>query len=75
MTVFDEAIKSRIHLGMKFDDLNQKARLQVWKTFIERANKTVSKQELLSAVTEKELVELSQRPSNGRQVRISLSSL
>ena len=67
VTVFDDAIKSRIHLGIKYDDLNQKARVKIWTTFIERADST-SSEGLKSTVTERQMQELAQRPSNGRQV-------
>ncbi|KAG8531062.1 uncharacterized protein KY384_004419 [Bacidia gigantensis] len=66
--VFDDAIKSRIHLGVKYDDLNQKARAKVWATFIARADNT-TKQGLKSTVTDKQIQELAQRPSNGRQIK------
>ena len=67
VTVFDDAIKSRIHLGIKYDDLNKKARARVWSTFIERADNT-AQERMKSTVTEKQVQELAQRPTNGRQV-------
>lgn len=70
VTVFDDAIKSRIHLGIKYDDLNQKARASVWKTFIERADNT-TEGKMKSTVTAKQIQELAHRPTNGRQVRQS----
>ena len=67
VTVFDDAIKSRIHLGIKYEDLNQKARAKVWTTFIEHADNTTEEGKT-STVTEKQIRELAQRPTNGRQV-------
>ncbi|KAL9099152.1 MAG: hypothetical protein Q9163_005310 [Psora crenata] len=68
VTVFDDAIKSRIHLGIKYDDLNKDARAQVWSTFIGRADNT-TKEGMKSSVTGKQIQELAQRPSNGRQIK------
>ena len=68
VTVFDDAIKSRIHLGIKYDDLNQKARAKIWTTFIDRANSTTP-DSLKSTVTERQIQELSQRSANGRQIK------
>ena len=62
VTTFDDAIKSRIHLGIKYDDLNQKARMSIWKTFITRA-------ESRHTITDKQIQELSQRPCNGRLIK------
>lgn len=62
VTVFDDAIKSRIHLGIKYDDLNQKARMSIWKTFISRAASDHN-------ITDKQIQKLSQRPSNGRLIK------
>lgn len=68
VTVFDDAIKSRIHLGIKYDDLNQKARAKIWTTFIDRADST-TEDKLKSKITAKQIQELSQRPTNGRQIK------
>ena len=65
--VFDDAIKSRIHLGIKYDDLNQKARAKVWTTFIQHAD-TTNDNGKKSTVTERQIQELAHRPTNGRQV-------
>lgn len=61
---FDEAVCSRIHLFLKYHNLEEWARWKVWKTFLQGANTvagpaTVSPSELGSLVTV---------ASNGRQV-------
>ena len=70
--ILDDAIKSRIHLGIKYDDLNQKARAKVWTTFIHHADST-TKDGKKSTVTERQIQELAHRPTNGRQVYSSCS--
>ena len=60
-----------LSLGIKYDDLNQKARVKIWTSFIQRADNT-SDDGLKSVVTDKQIQELAQRPSNGRQVSSGL---
>ena len=71
VTVFDEAVQSRIHLGIKYDQLSKKAKAEIWSAFIQQANKvsTTGEGGKLSA---KQLDELSRREFNGRQVRSCL---
>ena len=59
MAQFDEAILSRIHLLLRYENLTQVARRQVWKDFLSRAT---------TEVTEKGLEGLAISPLNGRQV-------
>jgi hypothetical protein len=61
---FDEAILSRIHLLLRYEDLTQVARGQVWRNFLSRAATSSGGVN----VTEKELEELATSPLNGRQV-------
>jgi hypothetical protein len=60
---FDEAILSRIHLLLRYENLTQVARRQVWRDFLSRAATSSGVD-----VTEKELEELAISPLNGRQV-------
>ena len=64
VTVFDDAIKSRIHLGIKYEDLNQKARASIWRTFVGRAGPDAH-------VTEKQIQQLAERQTNGRMIKNS----
>ena len=57
---FDEAILSRIHLLLRYEDLTRVARRQVWRNFLSRV--------ATSSLIEKELEELAISPLNGRQV-------
>lgn len=70
VTVFDEAVQSRIHLGIKYDQLSKKAKAEIWTAFIAQANKvsTTGEGEKLSP---KHLDELSRKEFNGRQVTSS----
>jgi hypothetical protein len=61
---FDEAILSRIHLLLRYEDLTQVARRQVWRDFLSRAATSSGGVD----VTEKGLEELAIPPLNGRQV-------
>ena len=69
VTVFDEAVQSRIHLGIKYDQLSKKAKAEIWTAFIQQANKvsTTGEGGKLSA---KQLDDLSRKEFNGRQVRL-----
>ena len=77
VTVFDEAVQSRIHLGIKYDQLSKKAKAEIWTAFIAQANKvsTTGEGEKLSP---KHLDDLSRKEFNGRQVthrRISRNAI
>lgn len=66
--VFDDAIKSRIHLGIKYDDLNKDARMKIWRTFIDKAD-SIAEVEKKSTITPKQLEDLGHRKCNGRQIK------
>jgi SpoVK/Ycf46/Vps4 family AAA+-type ATPase len=61
---FDEAILSRIHLMLRYDNLGKDARKQVWGDFLSWATTPSGKTD----VTKKELEELTSYQFNGRQV-------
>jgi hypothetical protein len=67
LSEFDEAVCSRVHLFMKYNNLEDWARRDVWTTFINRAN-TVGGPPSLSAAEMDRLVAF---VSNGRQVRLT----
>ena len=73
VTVFDEAVQSRIHLGIKYDQLSKKAKSEIWTAFIQQANK-VSTTGLGPKLSPKQLDDLSRKEFNGRQVRLSTNS-
>ena len=68
VTVFDEAVQSRIHLGIKYDQLSKKAKAEIWTAFIQQANK-VSSTGVGAKLSPKQLDDLSRKEFNGRQVR------
>lgn len=71
VTAFDEAIQSRIHLGIKYEALNRKAKAEVWTNFLKQAT-SASKIRKVSKITNKQLEQLSKKEFNGRQVSKAL---
>jgi hypothetical protein len=61
----DEAIASRIHLPLRYVDLNQSARKEVWQSFL----KTASAAQSVTPLTNKDFGRLAEKVLNGRQVR------
>ncbi|KAH0611205.1 uncharacterized protein H6S33_011632 [Morchella sextelata] len=68
---FDEAFQSRIHIALRYNDLDKKAKRVIWKTFLEM----VAKGECLPGdtprqiVSKEELEGLARRQLNGRQIK------
>ncbi|OCL04534.1 P-loop containing nucleoside triphosphate hydrolase protein [Glonium stellatum] len=62
VTVFDEAIQSRIHLALRYDELKGPAREQVWKTFLKRADAAAN-------ISRKDMQTLLGYLLNGRQIK------
>jgi SpoVK/Ycf46/Vps4 family AAA+-type ATPase len=62
---FDEAILSRIHVLLKYENLNADARREVWKDFLERGRTPKG----AANVSSKHMDLLVQAELNGRQVR------
>lgn len=63
---FDEAFKSRIHIAIKYPDLDAAARRSIWVNFLKTARE-VHKYGV--EVADDELEELSERTINGREIR------
>ncbi|KAK4691867.1 hypothetical protein P7C71_g5229, partial [Lecanoromycetidae sp. Uapishka_2] len=68
VTAFDEAIQSRIHLGIKYEPLSRKAKAEVWTNFLKQAT-SASKIRKVSKISSKQLEELSKKEFNGRQIK------
>jgi SpoVK/Ycf46/Vps4 family AAA+-type ATPase len=64
-SLFDPAALSRIHLKLKYDNLNAKARHEVWKNFLDRAWTSHGPAD----ISLDELGKLSKTQLNGREVR------
>jgi hypothetical protein len=62
---FDEAILTRVHLMLRFDELDSKSRRSIWNTFLNRANTSKGPADIKPS----ELERLIEVKLNGRQVR------
>jgi len=67
---FDEAFQSRIHIALRYNDLDKKARRVIWKTFLGMVAREESGSDcqLRDIVNDEELEGLARRELNGRQV-------
>ncbi|KDQ08103.1 hypothetical protein BOTBODRAFT_139298 [Botryobasidium botryosum FD-172 SS1] len=59
---FDEAFESRIHVALRYKELDEDARASIWKAFLERAR-------IADQVTKEDLARLASRDINGRQIK------
>ncbi|KAG0129740.1 hypothetical protein HOY82DRAFT_487773 [Tuber indicum] len=68
---FDEAFQSRIHIALRYNDLDKKARRVIWKTFLGMVAKEESGPDraLRDVVNDEELEGLARRELNGRQIK------
>lgn len=64
-SLFDLAALLRIHLKLKYDNLNTKARREVWENFLDRAQTSYGP----ANISPNELGSLSKTQLNGREVR------
>ncbi|KAF2744261.1 hypothetical protein M011DRAFT_480089 [Sporormia fimetaria CBS 119925] len=64
---FDEAFNSRIHMGIRYENLNMKARREVWQQYIRQIES--SKDVVSASFTNDDLDELSRKDLNGRQIK------
>ncbi|KAH7106087.1 P-loop containing nucleoside triphosphate hydrolase protein [Auriculariales sp. MPI-PUGE-AT-0066] len=60
---FDEAFQSRIHVSIRYRELNVSTRLSIWNTFLERVHMDPS------ALTEEQSSILGNKDLNGRQIK------
>lgn len=63
---FDEAFRSRIHIAIRYPDLDTNARRSIWENFLK---KTRDLYEPGVDISIEELDQLSQKPVNGREIR------
>lgn len=64
LLTFDQAIISRVHVALKYEELKKDARKAVWQFFVERAKTKHGN----PVCNEKELDDLAERRMNGREV-------
>jgi hypothetical protein len=65
---FDEAILSRVHLMLRYEDLDHDAKTEIWRNFLKKASTAHGK----VRVTNTEFERLVATKFNGRQVRLRL---
>ena len=68
---FDEAIISRVHITLRYDDLDKDTKEQIWRQFLDRANTRQGPAD----VSRSELKSLNAGKYNGRQVRTSTAGI
>ncbi|KAF2193097.1 hypothetical protein K469DRAFT_715133 [Zopfia rhizophila CBS 207.26] len=64
---FDEAFQSRIHMGIKYENLTRNARKEVWQQFVGKVRR-VEGQDIVE-FKDSDFVELSKKVLNGRQIK------
>ncbi|KAF7515089.1 hypothetical protein G7054_g14766 [Neopestalotiopsis clavispora] len=64
---FDEAFQSRIHIGLRYDELDTKAKKAIFKIFIERVK--ALKEVSVTNFTEEDYNTLARHNLNGRQIK------
>lgn len=64
---FDDAFQSRIHIALRYDDLDTKAKKAIFKIFIERVR--ALKEVETEAFTEEDYNTLARHTLNGRQIK------
>jgi hypothetical protein len=71
---FDEAFQSRIHMGIRYENLTAKARKKIWMHHVGKVEAMAEKEEgeERKVFSESDFEELSKRNMNGRQVRICI---
>jgi hypothetical protein len=66
---FDEAFQSRIHMGIRYENLQPKARKKIWQHHVSKVEKMAEQKDKAKLFSEQDFDELSKRNMNGRQVR------
>lgn len=62
VSTFDDAFKSRIHIPIRYTDLSQSSRLQIWRSVCARVPGGVT-------ISDKEFQALAEDDLNGRQIK------
>lgn len=66
---FDDAFKSRIHIPIRYTNLTQASRLQIWRNFLARIPRGEGADAERPIVDEQELARLAEHDLNGRQIK------
>lgn len=67
MQTFDEAFQSRIHIALRYDNLDTKAKRTIFEMFLERV-RTLGKLQV-EPLTDDDLTELAKQDLNGREIK------
>jgi len=67
---FDEAFKSRIHIALRFGELDLSARTKIWKTFVNRLRASRVSLDL----SDEDVLKLAERQVNGREIKNAIKS-
>ncbi|KAF8245455.1 hypothetical protein K440DRAFT_555778 [Wilcoxina mikolae CBS 423.85] len=66
---FDEAFQSRIHVALRYNDLDRKAKRIIWRTFLSKVSREEPGSEEREIVTSEELDNIARKDLNGRQIK------
>lgn len=69
----DEAFESRIHIAIRYPELDTAARRKIWTTFVKRAHSLLGQTTEMS-IAEDDISRLANIKVNGRQVRTCMIS-
>ncbi|KAG6003254.1 hypothetical protein E4U43_000943 [Claviceps pusilla] len=69
---FDEAFQSRIHIALRYDGLDTKAKKAIFKMFIERVK--AHGQLAVEAFTDEDFTQLAKHDLNGREIKNTIGS-
>lgn len=69
---FDDAFQSRIHIALRYDDLDMKAKKAIFKIFIERARAVAGVD--LMPFDEADYTSLARHNLNGRQIKNTIGT-
>src|SRR5690606_27230729 len=72
LQTFDDAFQSRIHIALRYDNLDHRARKAIFKIFIERVR--VLEKVSLMPFTEEDYTALARHDLNGRQIKNTVST-
>ncbi|KAF8535885.1 hypothetical protein BDD12DRAFT_808201 [Trichophaea hybrida] len=66
---FDEAFQSRIHVALRYNDLDRKAKRIIWRTFLSKVSREEPGSEEREIITLEELDNIARKDLNGRQIK------
>lgn len=72
LQTFDEAFQSRIHIALRYDGLDAKAKKAIFKMFIERVK--AHGQLAVEAFTDEDFTQLAKHDLNGREIKNTIGS-